>query len=155
MGMVTLMRPIDADKLWMDIIRNIGACGDVLDIIERQPPIQTEPSDVADDIATIIKDLQDMKTMLKHPKPQWIPCSERLPEKYGWYLCTYKDGRVNTKFWNNKEWIDNIRMHMFELYDIRGKNTGNEVHPEQESVYWSDLIIAWMPLPEPYGKVEE
>ena len=29
------------------------------------------------------------------PEPPWIPVTERLPEKYGWYLCTLKDGRVN------------------------------------------------------------
>lgn len=85
------------------------------------------------------------------PEQQWIPCSERLPDKAGWYLCTYKDGRVNTKYWSkDKGWIDNIRLHMFELYDIRSKLTKEEVKLAEESIYWDDLIKAWMPLPEPY-----
>ena len=83
---------------------------------------------------------------------QWIPCSERLPERYGWYLCTLKDGRVNCYYWNRKgEWVDNGKKHWFDLYNIRSRYTGEEINPEQEgSVYWTDWVIAWMPLPEPY-----
>lgn len=86
------------------------------------------------------------------PEQQWIPCSERLPERYGWYLCTLKDGRVNCYYWNNKgEWVDNGKKHFFDLYNIRSRYTGEEINPEQEgSVYWTDWVIAWMPLPEPY-----
>ena len=81
---------------------------------------------------------------------QWIPCSERLPEEAGWYLCTYKDGRVNTKYWSkDKGWVDNIRLHMFELYDIRSRLTKKEVKLAEESIYWDDWVKAWMPLPEP------
>ena len=85
------------------------------------------------------------------PEPQWISVNENQPDKYGWYLCSLKDGRVNTLYWHNRKgWIDNVRMHMFELYDIRSKLTGNEVKPENESVYWNDWVKAWMPLPKPY-----
>lgn len=86
------------------------------------------------------------------PEPKWIPCSERLPEKYGWYLCTLKDTRVNTYYWNNKgEWVDNGKKHFFELYNISSRYTGENITAEQEgSVYWTDWVIAWMPLSEPY-----
>jgi len=85
------------------------------------------------------------------PEPQWTPCSERLPEEAGWYLCTYKDGRVNTKYWSkDKGWVDNIRLHMFELYDIRSRLTKEEVKLAEESIYWDDWVKAWMLLPEPY-----
>lgn len=86
------------------------------------------------------------------PEPKWIPCSERLPEKYGWYMCTLKDYRVNTYYWNNKgEWIDNGKKHFFELYNISSRYTGEDITAEQEgSVYWTDWVIAWMPLPEPW-----
>lgn len=30
---------IDADELWMDTIRNIDCCSDVLDVIERQSTV--------------------------------------------------------------------------------------------------------------------
>ena len=86
------------------------------------------------------------------PEQRWIPCSERLPERYGWYLCTLKDGRVNCYYWNNKgEWVDNGKKHFFDLYNICSRYTGEEINPEQEgSVYWTDWVIAWMPTPEPY-----
>ena len=85
------------------------------------------------------------------PEPKWISVNENQPEKYGWYLCSLKDGRVNTLYWHNRKgWIDDVRMYMFELYDIRSKLTGNEVKPENESVYWNDWVKAWMPLPTAY-----
>lgn len=33
---------IDADALWMDVIRSMDYCDDILEIIERQPTINTE-----------------------------------------------------------------------------------------------------------------
>lgn len=85
---------------------------------------------------------------------RWIPISERLSEKCGWYMCTLKDYRVNTYYWNNKgEWIDNGKKHFFELYNISSRYTGEDITAEQEgSVYWTDWVIAWMPLPDPYKK---
>lgn len=61
---------------------------------------------------------------------QWIPCSERLPEDYGTYICTCFDGcanRVTFVKWQNKlkQWI------------LNGSRS-----------YWK--VITWMPLPEPY-----
>lgn len=82
---------------------------------------------------------------------QWIPCSERLPDSCGWYICSIKDGRVNALYYANQlGWIDNVRKYMFELYDIRSKLTGTEVTPDQEAVDWNDWVMAWMPLPTPY-----
>lgn len=80
----------------------------------------------------------------------WIPVSEQLPEKYGWYLCTLKDDRVNELYYSNGIWLDNAKKHLFDLYDIRSRFTGEIVEPEQESVYWTDWVTAWMPKPEPY-----
>ena len=90
------------------------------------------------------------------PELHWISCSERLPEEAGWYLCTYKDRRVNTKYWSkNKGWTDNIRLHMFELYDIRSRLTKEEVKLADESIYWDDWVVAWSRLPEPYKENKE
>ena len=56
------------------------------------------------------------------PKPQWIPCSERLPEKPGRYLATVEDlgsrAKVETALFDGDDFWENVR--------------------------------AWMPLPEPY-----
>lgn len=59
---------------------------------------------------------------------KWIPVSERLPEREGWYLVSLKNGNVQ------KAW-----------YRVAPINQGGS--------YWRGSIkrpIAWMPLPEPY-----
>ena len=53
-------------------------------------------------------------------EPQWIPCSERLPERNGYYLVTGRQGAVNKRLYQDGYWYGN----------------------------WA--IIAWMPLPEPW-----
>ena len=54
------------------------------------------------------------------PEPHWVPCSERLPEERGFYLTTTKDKAVYCDHWNE----DNFDR--------------------------TEMVIAWMPLPEPY-----
>lgn len=54
------------------------------------------------------------------PEPKWIPCSERLPEKDGYYLTTTMYYQVYRDYWNGDNWDR------------------------------TEMIIAWMPLPEPY-----
>ena len=66
-------------------------------------------------------------------KPRWIPCSERLPEKDGYYLvCT--DGTKNNK-------IDIAEFYIFA--DFVPKEIANN--------YWNKAskVLYWMPLPEP------
>ena len=86
------------------------------------------------------------------PEHEWTPCDNGLPEEDRWYLCTLKDRRVNTLYWDNRNqrWIDNVRKNMFELYDIRSKLTGEGIKPNQESVYWDGWVVAWAELPKPY-----
>ena len=59
------------------------------------------------------------------PEPHWIPCSERLPEERGFYLTTTKDKAVYCDYWNE----DNFDR--------------------------TEMVIAWMPLPEPYKTESE
>lgn len=71
------------------------------------------------------------------PEPHWIPCSERLPEKYGeMYLVTISDGSVYSFAlqWdiNRKRWY------------LSFLNNGEIL------IEYIDDVIAWMPLPEPY-----
>ena len=60
------------------------------------------------------------------PEQRWIPCRERLPET-GSFFVTFKE--------EFDEAVD------IDFYDA-----------ENEMWYYhdSDLVIAWMPLPEPY-----
>ena len=65
-------------------------------------------------------------------KPAWIPCSERLPEKDGNYIVTDDSG------------------------GMRCVNECLFIKCVDGSAYWSLAnVIAWMPLPEPYGYMRE
>lgn len=55
-----------------------------------------------------------------HCRTMWIPCSERLPERSGYYLVTGRQGMVNKCLYRDGYWYGNC------------------------------TVIAWMPLPEPY-----
>ena len=59
-------------------------------------------------------------------RPQWIPCSERLPEKHGRYIVTNAYGCVREYDYN--DWA------------VR----------DGKWLYCRHEILAWMPLPEPY-----
>lgn len=52
----------------------------------------------------------------------WIPCSERLPKKYGWYQVTTSEKEVACRWYSD--------LHGWETFD--------------------DAVIAWLPRPEPY-----
>lgn len=68
-------------------------------------------------------------------RPQWIPCSERMPEKDGDYLTTLTDKDGN--------YVD-----VTEWQNIIG---GRWIAPLDECDYCEiGNVIAWMPLPEPY-----
>ena len=70
----------------------------------------------------------------------WIPCSERLPEENGTYLVYAPDYRGGSS--RGKEWHDGIMFAIFKA----GKWS-------IEHGYYSrpNCVIAWMPLPKPYG----
>ena len=63
------------------------------------------------------------------PEPQWIPVSERFPDKAGAYLITKYDDEVTPYY----------------CYD------GDRYTRE----YWKSYIKAWMPMPEPYKERRE
>lgn len=68
--------------------------------------------------------------------PQWIPCTDRLPDKTGYYLVSDRRGVVySTSF-------DYLRMGKmcFGYDDLDG--CFNE----------DNTVVAWMPLPTPYMK---
>lgn len=78
--------------------------------------------------------------------PQWIPCSERLPE---YYVCVLTwDGST----YNVEQRIPSIRGEDGE--PIQGEWWVDSNYDEYESDVYTGLrdgaAIAWMPLPEPY-----
>lgn len=137
------------------------------DLIDRQAKIEAIRKDVMtgglnyeeaiESIRNNVMDGMNYESILKclpsaQPEQKWIPVEEKLPEKYGWYQVTLKDGRVSRLYYDYKcdRWIDNVRKHMFELYDIYSKVTHKMITEDNEDVYWDDWVIAWQPLPKPY-----
>ena len=82
--------------------------------------------------ADLIDDIQELPSA--QPEPQWIPCSERLPEEYGNYLVSIEGEETD---------IGSIdpKVGRWSLCDATG-------------FYWADnlhvKITAWCELPEPY-----
>lgn len=64
----------------------------------------------------------------------WIPVSERLPEKSGLYLVTYREWDL----WKGTWGISHIRILSYWI-DLKRWNIKSPVD-----------VRAWMPLPEPY-----
>lgn len=88
-------------------------------------------------------DLEDGDTMPEHMdleykgakidfqcRPMWIPCSERLPEVRQWVLCQCRAG-------------------IMDVLRLTADGSWNKNYPHTE--YMSGFVVAWMPLPEPYG----
>ena len=59
------------------------------------------------------------------PESHWTPCSVRLPEERGFYLTTTKDKAVYCDHW------------------------------DEDNFDRTEMVIAWMPLPEPYRGGDE
>lgn len=104
--------------------------GKVDDLISREDTIReiikrsaTDFMDV-EAIATVIHIVNQMPSV---EVPRWIPCSERLPDKYGHYLTTHACSlayEVRTNVWVNRD----------PSYWLFGEGP----------------VIAWMEMPKPY-----
>lgn len=96
-----------------------------LDMMLRSP--DGEPiSDVCDALGMAIKALQD----------DWIPVSERLPEKNGNYIVSLEDAVDTSASFFNGKWF-------MQAFDSISREYG-----EHE-------VFAWKPLPAPYKESEE
>ena len=78
-------------------------------------------------------------------KPQWIPCSERLPDKYGMYLVTMTEKAKAEDFGFD---VDEIEVNKMR-YNSNGWNLPRHIPAWINNVI-TDEVLAWMPLPEPY-----
>ena len=74
------------------------------------------------------EDVEAIKVLANEERPhgEWIPCSERLPEKNGRYLASWVSNLTN------RYYIDSIFFAYGEWDCCNGD------------------VEAWMPLPEPY-----
>lgn len=96
-------------------------------------------------VDTIINEINSIIDIInEQPKVgEWIPCSERLPEEDGIYIV---DDRVFNSPWihtagfmvSSKAWCENHGVYYDDKY---GR-------------YEDGRVIAWQPLPEPWGGEE-
>lgn len=72
-----------------------------------------------------------MERSSQHYNGGWIPCSERLPVKQGYYLAT-------------------ITSHIYEKHIVR-----TVWYDMSMWSFWgmTENVIAWRPLPEPYNEI--
>ena len=114
------MRLIDADALWMDVIRSVDYCDDILEFIERQPTVE---------------------------QPDWIPCSERLPEEDNVeVLCTVKQQSKTDRSETIETIIVEQGCYFYGTWLLSYDN---------QRVNCSREVLAWQPLPSPYQKEGE
>ena len=126
-------RLINADELWkhkfksasekmdLDVVYMSGWNDAIDSIVENAPTVDAKP--------------------IKHG--EWIPCSERLPDKEGSYLCT-----VGADYRNPRE--------MIYAPNNFSDNENTWKCPDGYYVFnW--FVIAWMPIPKPFkeNEVEE
>lgn len=105
---------------------------------------------IDNDLLTLNKDIC---TIVKNqPKvDNWIPCSERLPEKRDWCLALFKE--PYTGFVGLPK-IAEYLMGSYTAYTTKeGWIISNCTDREDvSSEYYKDLIcVAWMPLPNAYN----
>lgn len=100
--------------------------------------------EAADTIEELSAKLQaaNMERSSQYYNGGWIPCSERLPEEYGEYICTMSNG--------------NVEECGFVPSDEKGLIPGWATCEADgfRKLDYQD-IIAWMPLPQPYKEREE
>jgi hypothetical protein len=87
------------------------------------------------DRANIEQAVWMVKNVIERSK--WIPCSERLPERKGEYLVTYRPC-----YWDNVENEIKVGIDSF-----RGKTSWAKKKYQK--------VIAWIPFPEPYKEEGE
>ena len=108
-------------------------------------------SDAADTIEVLSEKLHasNMERSSQYYNDGWIPCSERLPEKYGQYLVTFISSAgtlwtyVLIARYSDRD-LMGIAKPSFHIGNV-GKNDFANITKQ---------VTAWMPLPEPYKTKE-
>ena len=88
------MRAIDADALKRKVVEWMPC--DLCGIEEREFSFE------ADIVVSLMMEIEEAPTI--EPEPHWIPVSDRLPEKDGYYLVSEDDGGVEVEWYDNTGW---------------------------------------------------
>lgn len=136
---ITYAKMIDSDGWTKPLFENENR--ELKKAIERIKDIpSSEPTVDKDYLIELIQgavyDGEDCARLMKMVEPkqgEWIPCSESLPKRQGYYICTCKDGskykRTTVVKWSNGWQLTGAR------------------------AYW--VVLAWMPLPEPWKGADD
>ena len=116
---------------------------EAIDWLKYAVPIRAVTSDEFSDFITAVNMAIDAL------KPQWIPCSERLPEE--------KDAGILKKLGTNKR-----SDYVIATVEVKGERmtvtacTYDGVWDWKMKYAFPDYkVIAWMPLPDPFRPREE
>ena len=72
------------------------------------------------------------------PEPQWIPCSERLPEKEGWYITTVESEKTGKRRIENDLFAIDIAL----AHGLTPNKFCKDGHRQR--------TVAWCEFPEPW-----
>lgn len=94
------------------------------------------------------KGAPNFSTAVEVPEQQWIPCSEMLPDKEGYYLTTSRSYLTDDGCAGRVE----ILAYGKPLMPMNGKAARKPkwYDYDRDGDYYRDGVVAWMPLPEPY-----
>ena len=159
------MRLIDADALipmmkYATTDSEIGVFpikigfNDIEKVINEQPTVNTAETDLISRQAAIEiiqsyygqmpnevnhriwKEINELPSA--RPEKRWIPCSERLPEKEGWYITTVESEKTGKRRIENDLFAVDIA--------LAHGHTPNKFCKDG----YRQRTVAWMPFPEPY-----
>ena len=92
--------------------------------------------DFKDGVQAVLYMLSNQPTI--QPEPHWIPVTERLPNRDELVLVTYKT---------------TSKIHLCKYLDDGSENSWWSYI--DDCCAWNNVILAWMPLPEPFKGVTE
>lgn len=81
----------------------------------------------------LAKENSELKAQIESAETEWIPCSERLPNESGDYICTIPLDAEET-------YTEVLTFHKGRFYE----------DDDEWGATYHDDVLAWMPLPEPY-----
>lgn len=133
------MRMIDADALKEKIVDNSY-------LITYDYEFKSVESGMS--LTGIQQAIDEMPTV---EQSRWIPCSERLPEKSGYYLCTMTEEHAQhptgLEICEYDEYIEEFGF-WYERFD---KTSLGSLGSEWEELY----VLAWTTLPDAYKERED
>lgn len=129
---------IDEKKL-IEVIKNIQ---------DHMREVNAKPVPVdAREIFTLFVEMVEHQSKVG----EWIPVSERLPDKNGRYLCFVDTKHVSYMY------VFNFAKDLYKLdkYDFQPEDGSGFYEHDYDYGYSKILdVVAWMPLPEKYKGVD-